>query len=146
LTFKYPKHVRFVCKRCAKCCGDTEERVRQILLLKIEAERISQRTLKGICEFAEKIEGSEPYVYRMKKTDDGKCVFLKDNLCSIYPARPLICRFYPFQLKNIGNGRFVFTYTDECPGIGDGSQLKRSFFQKLFQESVKTMPKVARKR
>ncbi len=145
LSFDYPKNVRFTCERCAKCCGDTKERVRSILLLKIEAERISQRTLKDIRKFAEKIEGSEPYVYQMKKTHGGKCLFLKDNSCSIYQMRPLICRFYPFQLKNIRDRKPMFTYTDECPSIGKGPQLKRSFFEKLFNEFLKVMAEDARK-
>jgi Fe-S-cluster containining protein len=144
LDFQYPRHVRFVCEKCAKCCGDTKERVRLILLLKIEAERISQRTAKGIGEFAEKIKGFEPYLFRMKKTDEGKCVFLKDNLCTIYERRPLICRFYPFQLKNVGNDKHVFTYTRECPSIGKGPWLQRSFFEKLFRQSAIVMAEDAR--
>lgn len=141
LYFEYPKHVRFTCERCATCCGDTKERVRMILLLKIEAQHISRETLKCIDEFAEKIEGSEPYVHRMKKTDDGKCVFLRDNSCSIYQMRPLICRFYPFQLKYTRSNRPVFTYTNECPGIGNGPELKRGFYEKLLEESVRLMEK-----
>jgi len=144
LGFEYPKHVRFICDRCATCCGDTKERVRLILLLKIEAERIARKTLKGIGEFAEKIEGSEPYIYWMKKADEGKCVFLKNNSCSIYQVRPLICRFYPFQLSS-KNNRPVFTYTNECQGIGKGPKLKRSFFEKLFKESMKAMTEDVRK-
>jgi Fe-S-cluster containining protein len=107
--------------------------------LKIEAERISRNTSKNIEVFAEKIKGSEPYAYRMKKNTEGKCVFLKDNLCMIYEARPLICRFYPFQLENKGDNKFAFTYTSECPGIGKGPRLKRNFFEKLFKESAKIM-------
>ncbi len=139
MSFEYSKCVHFVCEHCAVCCGDTEERVRQILLLRMEAERISRNTSKNIDAFAEKIEGFKPYAYRMKKTREGKCIFLKDNLCIIYEMRPLICRFYPFQLENKGNNKFAFTYTNECPGIGKGPRLKRSFFEKLFKESAKIM-------
>jgi Fe-S-cluster containining protein len=139
LSFEYPKYVRFKCVRCALCCGDTKDRVRSILLLKTEADLISKNTFKVLDEFAEKVEGFEPYTYQMTKTDDGKCVFLKDNSCSIYEIRPLICRFYPFQLKKIGNSRFSFTYTDECPGIGEGPQLRRDFFQRLFQKFIELM-------
>jgi hypothetical protein len=99
LDFEYPKNIRFICSRCAKCCGDTEEKVRSILLLEAEAERIAKKTSKNIDEFAERIEDAQPYVYRMRKTTEGKCVFLKDSLCSIYQTRPLICKFYPFKLK-----------------------------------------------
>jgi len=116
-----------------------------MLLLGIEAERVAQRAQKAIGEFAEKIEGSEPYVYRMKKTEDGKCMFLKDSRCSIYNIRPLICRFYPFQLKTVGSNELVFAYTNKCPGIGKGPRLKRSFFEKLFKKSARIMAKDAAK-
>lgn len=139
MSFEYPKHVRFECERCALCCGDSEDRSRWILLLKGEADRISEMSSLGVDEFAERIEGSEPYIYRMRKTTDRKCVFLKDNSCSIYWIRPLICRFYPFQLKNLGDDRYIFEYTDECPGIGKGPTLKKAFFRQLFREFVGSM-------
>ena len=139
LRFSYPKNVRFKCERCALCCGDTKDRVRSILLLRIEAERISQKTLKSVDDFAEKIEGFEPYVYRMKKTKNGKCVFLKDNLCSMYQIRPLICMFYPFELKEVGSNGYIFAYTDECPAIGNGPKLKRGYFERLFKKIMETM-------
>ena len=133
MRFTYPKHVRFRCERCALCCGDTEDKVRSILLLKTEADRISRKTSIGIDEFAERIKGSEAYVYRMRKSEDRKCPFLKENSCSIYQIRPLICRFYPFQLKNLRNGGYAFSHTDECPGIGKGPWLERDFFERLFR-------------
>jgi len=139
LKFDYPKNVYFKCERCALCCGDSKNRVRSILLLKIEAERISEKTLKDIDGFAEKIEGFEPYIYQVKKTKDGKCIFLKDNSCTIYQIRPLICAFYPFELKEVGSNRYTFAYTDECPAIGKGPQLKRSYFERLFKKAIKIM-------
>lgn len=140
MSFEYPK-VRFRCKKCAKCCGDTKEKLRVILLLEVEALHISQKTLKHVNEFAQKIQGCEPYAYVMKKDLDGKCFFLKNNLCTIYPLRPLICRFYPFQLKHVGNNMYKFGFTKECPGIGEGSQLKEKFFKKLFEMSAQLMGK-----
>jgi len=136
MEFDYPKNVRFKCERCALCCGDAKNRARSILLLRIEAERISQKTLKSVEDFAEKIDGFEPYVYRMKKAKDGKCVFLRDNLCSVYEIRPLICMFYPFEFKEVGSNRYIFTYTDECPAIGKGPKLKRGYFEKLFKKII----------
>lgn len=107
--------------------------------MKIEAERISQKTSKAIEKFAEKIENFDPYVYRMKKSADGKCAFLKDNLCMIYQERPLVCRFYPFELRQAENDSYVFSFTDECPCIGKGPLLKRSYFKELFEQSKQTM-------
>jgi Fe-S-cluster containining protein len=112
--------------------------------MRTEAERISEKTLKGIGEFADRIENCEPYSYRIK-TVDGKCVFLRKNLCTIYDSRPLICRFYPFELKDDGKNKHVFAYTDECPCIGVGPELKRGYFEKLFSESIKAMRENAKK-
>ena len=41
----------------------------------------------------------DSYSYEMKKNKKGKCFFLKENQCCIYEFRPIICRFYPFELK-----------------------------------------------
>ena len=141
MSFEYPEHVSFECERCALCCGDTEYRSRWIVLLKGEADRISEMNLHDLDEFAEKIEGFEPYIYRMKKTRDRKCVFLEGNSCSIYQIRPLICRFYPFQLKNPEKNKYVFEYTHECPGIGKGPQLRKAFFEQLFREFTDSIKK-----
>jgi Fe-S-cluster containining protein len=137
--FEHPVGVNFRCERCALCCRDTKDRVRRILLLKAEVEHISEKTAMGIDGFAEKVGGFEPYIYRMKKEEDGRCIFLRDPLCSIYEVRPLICRFYPFQLKSLGNNRYIFTYTDECPGMGRGPLLKRNFFKRMFRDFMNTM-------
>jgi Fe-S-cluster containining protein len=100
--------------------------------MKIEVNDIAEKTSMHLKEFAEKIEGCEPYIYRMKKTEKGKCVLLKDNSCTIYSVRPLICRFYPFQLRSSGNDKYSFMCTEECPGIGQDPELEGRFFEKLF--------------
>ena len=40
--FKFPKQVFWECQRCAKCCGDTPDKERRILLLSSEAEQIGE--------------------------------------------------------------------------------------------------------
>ncbi len=139
MSFEHPVNVRFKCNRCTICCGDTGNRVRNILLLRTEVDWIAQKTLKRVSEFADKVSGFEPYQYRMRKNSGGKCLFLKENRCVIYGIRPLICRFYPFELKCAGEGRYVFAYTDECPCIGSGPNLEREYFDRLFKRFVKTM-------
>ena len=102
-------------------------------MLKSEAEQISCATTKSICEFAVEIEDKEPYVYEMTKTKEGKCVFLKDNQCTIYALRPLVCRFYPFELKTPSPRKHKFTSTCECLGVGKGHMLREMYYRKLFR-------------
>ena len=134
MNFDYPSAVRFRCIKCGKCCGDTKEKTRHVLLLKREAEEISKKTLQPILDFAVKIEGRAPYNYEMKKTaEGGHCLFLENNHCTIYLLRPLICRFYPFELKIAMNQKYEFLFTDECPGINQGKTLDYASFKKLFR-------------
>jgi Fe-S-cluster containining protein len=131
MAFNFPQ-CQFECSKCGLCCGDTEQKTRRILLLESEAEEISRKTSQPPEVFCEEISGKEPYVYEMKKTM-GKCVFLKDNQCTIYEMRPLICRFYPFELKfSSDQNRYIFTATLECIGIGKGKNLCKEDFEKLF--------------
>lgn len=136
--FQYPEDVSFECSLCGRCCGDTDDHTRHVLLLKVDAKRITKETGLDVSEFANHVEGSEPYVYEMKKPKDGKCFFLKNSRCTIYNIRPLICRFYPFQLDTIEN-TYVFSYTNKCPGIGQGKTLTREFFENLFATATKAM-------
>jgi Fe-S-cluster containining protein len=134
MSFEYAFSVRFRCTKCGICCGNTREKIRHILLLSIEAEQIAAATSQPISEFAVKVEGKAPYSHEMRKTpQDGKCVFLEKNHCTIYSLRPLICRFYPFELKVAANQKHEFLYTNECPGIGKGRILGKNYFGELFQ-------------
>jgi Fe-S-cluster containining protein len=134
VNFDYPMALQFHCTKCGICCGDTKEKIRRILLLSTEAEQIAAATSQQIPEFAVKIDGKAPYSYEMKKTaENGKCVFLEENCCTIYSLRPLICRFYPFELKIAANRKHKFLHTDECPGIGKGKTLSKNYFEALFQ-------------
>jgi len=98
-----------------------------------EAEHISKETGRDLLEFIQKVVGHNPYVYRMKKTREGKCVFLNEKQCTIYSIRPLVCKFYPFELT-VKKGLYVFQHTGECPSIGNGPQLRREYFARLFRE------------
>jgi Fe-S-cluster containining protein len=146
VLFDYPADVSFVCSKCGLCCGDTSEKVRHVLLLKADAEKISTLTNLPIGELAHEIEGKEPYVYEMnKKIENGKCIFLESNQCKLYAYRPLICRFYPFELSTGEDGKFVFRVTSECPSVrymgkfGVDKKLDVNFFRVLLDLARKEL-------
>ena len=142
--FGHPKGTHFQCTRCALCCGDTKNRTRRILLLRIDAQTISTATSKPVDSFAKEVKGHEPYIYEMKKREDGKCVHLKGTDCKVYELRPLVCRFYPFELITMRDGKQRFFYTEECPGIGKGKKLGRNHFEKLFKRASEQLRKTER--
>jgi len=133
VNFTYPTKVLFNCTKCGLCCGDTEQKNRRILLLESEATNISAQTHQPKQAFTTVLRDRAPYSYEMKKTSQGKCLFLKDNNCAIYSHRPLICIFYPFELKFLQEkDTYSFEFTPECPEIGKGRKLFKKDFEKLF--------------
>ena len=133
IALDFPSGTRFKCIKCGICCGDTPAKTRHVLMLKAEVEQISEATNQPIHEFTVDVEGKAPYIYEMAKTKEGKCVFLKNNQCTVYALRPLVCRFYPFELKTARPRKHTFTPTDECPGMGKGRTLSPLYYRKLFR-------------
>jgi Fe-S-cluster containining protein len=133
----YPKNTSFVCSKCGLCCGDTPNKKRRVLLLQSDADRIAIHTKRSVSSFTEKTAEKAPYVYEMHKNQQtGMCTFLLENQCSIYEQRPLICRFYPFELSTGEDGTFIFTATAECPSMSsqnvkNAKKLGASYFRKL---------------
>jgi hypothetical protein len=127
--FSYPVGVMFRCVRCARCCRDTEKRVRKILVSADDLRAIVLRTGLKVEEFSDPVEGQGDFTRSIRKTE-GRCVFLRGNVCRIYRDRPLICRFYPFFLERLGDS-FRFGFDADCPGIGGGRERSRDFFAGL---------------
>ena len=134
MEFGYPKNIRFHCTYCGICCGDTKEKKRHILMLNEEAVLISIKIKMKISDFANICLDKKPYFYEMNKNENGKCIFLSsENKCNIYSKRPLICRFYPFELINQPIDNYEFRFTNECPGINNGKPLDKKYFIELFE-------------
>jgi len=134
--FIFPKKIRFECINCGVCCGDTKEKNRRILMLSEETAEISVKNGIKISDFSNICSDKKPYHYEMNKKQNGKCFFLSSkNKCNIYLERPLICRFYPFELIDQSDGNHKFYYTDECPGINKGKTLDKKYFTGLFEQA-----------
>jgi Fe-S-cluster containining protein len=48
--------------------------------------------------------------------EEKTCYHLKDNICSIYVVRPLVCKSYPFRIKRQG-GKNIYVVAPECSTI-----------------------------
>jgi len=127
--FSYPVGVKFRCVRCARCCRDTEKRVRNILVNANDLKTIAPRTGLKVEEFSDVVKGQGDFPRSIRKIK-GRCVFLRGNVCRIYTDRPLICRFYPFFLERLADS-FRFGFDADCLGIGEGREMTRDFFAGL---------------
>ena len=108
-------------------------------MLESEVQEIQKQTGLSISEFCFEITDKYPYMFEMKLLD-SKCFFLKHDGCSIYTFRPMICRFYPFELKfDAIQQKYVFTATTECPALNHGKRLTQADFKVLFWLAEKNL-------
>ncbi len=75
----------------------------------------------------------------LRSVGNDICVFLRyDNglpTCSIYPARPMRCRLYPFLPASPSKRNII--YVDRyCPGVGKGEPMEPPWgvLEKYYQE------------
>ena len=124
--------VRFSCHHCNHCCTDVV-----CLPTPWDVRRITKMTGADPEDFVEFLEPTEIYgsdmddptwlqingeyfMMALKRTDKNCCHFLNKTTtyCSIYEARPLLCRLYPFELQETKDGKFKgFRLHDDvgCP-------------------------------
>jgi Fe-S-cluster containining protein len=61
----------------------------------------------------------------LKKSSEGDCIFLKDNLCMIHTFRPSACESFPFifdtHIDGVAWG--LSSLKEICPGLGDGPEV-----------------------
>lgn len=130
----YPDNVSWECQRCGLCCQDTAGHARRIRLLPAEVSEISRKTDSPVEELATH-SSKDPYRYEMRK-DGGKCRFLEGNVCQIYPNRPLVCRYYPFEMKSERDSVRITLALGGCVGSNKGKRLYKSFFRKLAKVAI----------
>ena len=129
---RYPADVRWVCVRCANSCGDLPGRRRNVLLASRDVKRIVDATKLTPKEFSVSARAPAPYTRKIKK-QKGTCIFLQDSRCSIYRARPLICRFYPFCIHPSRTAALEIGVDLSCSGIGTGPRRGEKFFRSLVE-------------
>jgi Fe-S-cluster containining protein len=130
----YPTNISWKCLRCGLCCQDTAGHTRRIRLLSSEASEISKRTGIPVQELVTH-PSDEPYPYEMRKKD-GKCQFLEKKVCRIYAYRPLVCRFYPFEMKSDRDWLEIRQARGTCIGVDQGRKLNKTFFRKLAAAAI----------
>ena len=78
----------YECNRCLRCCRDKRIRVNPY-----ETYRLARTLGVSTTEFLARhttTQGTE-----LSRTDDGRCVFLGPDGCTVHADRPLVCRLYP---------------------------------------------------
>jgi len=140
-TSFYTNGLRFGCVRCSRCCRHTPGYV-----------FLSEQDIEKLCAFLD-IHRDEFYrsycrqvplgiVNRVSLTEKPNldCVFWENDGCTVYAARPLQCRSFPFWSSSLSSKVRWKEVARECPGIGAGQVHSRgeieSWLRKRIEEAL----------
>ena len=77
---------------------------------------------------------------RLRVPRGANCSFLKNDGCSIHPAKPTQCRIFPFWPELVDDKREWRKTAAWCPGIGKGKLVQIESARQLAGEMREAYP------
>ncbi len=142
----YSEGLRFSCTRCSACCRFDPGFV---FLSDLDINRLAQALQMHYTDFIETYcrwipAGGGYDQLSLKERSNYDCIFWKDG-CTVYDARPLQCRTYPFWSSIVLERESWEAVKAECPGIDQGQWHSKEEIEELLQLREKD-PIVLRRR
>ena len=132
------KGIRFECQGSGNCCvsrgtyGFVYLSKKDIKKLSIGFKTTEQNFIKNYCQ---KTDGFI-HLKELKK-NNGNCIFLKDNKCTVYKSRPIQCRTWPFWPENMNAKTWEKDIAIFCPGINKGRFYSSKNIEKILKKDIK---------
>lgn len=108
----------FKCQKCGHCC----EGKGGIVLSHHDIERLARFLKINRETLIQSYIYQSNDKYKIKSNKDGKCVFFNEG-CSVHPAKPDICRAWPFFRGNLEDIFSLEMAKEFCPGINKNCNL-----------------------
>ncbi|OGJ88116.1 MAG: hypothetical protein A2268_04960 [Candidatus Raymondbacteria bacterium RifOxyA12_full_50_37] len=127
----YKDGIRFTCQKCGVCCisqSDTmcvhlfkPDILALVFFLKIDPKAFVDQHCLAVRDtflFTDCTIVQDRIELRKKR--GGACVFLEKNQCSVYAARPFLCKAGPFISGFMYSRLFWKLFKSYCIGVGTG--------------------------
>ena len=133
----FKKGINFKCQGSSNCCVSRES-YGYVYLSQKDLIKIAKYLNVSINLFKKKYcEYSDGYLHLKEININGNCQFLENKKCSIYTARPMQCRTWPFWKENMNIKKWNEELINFCPGIGKGKLISASMIQKKINRELK---------
>lgn len=129
-----PSQLRFECTGCGLCCTNRGEYA-YVYLNDDEVAALAAHLGLARGAFKRRYTFVDEYGWRQLRFRGERCVFLGANdRCTVYAARPVQCRTFPFWRELVSAGRFTAEARELCEGIGRGPLHSIADAEKLMDE------------
>jgi len=129
----YADGLQFTCTQCGECCSgepgfvwvEQEEIDAMAAVMEISTDAFEKRFVKQVGTDRSLVE-----------YPDGDCILLdpKTRKCSVYHARPVQCRTWPFWDSNLETKADWKETCEVCPGAGVGQLYRLEQIEKARKE------------
>ena len=132
----YREGLSFSCTRCGDCCTGAPG---YVWVEHEEIEELAKFLGLSPGKFGERYLRKVGRRYSLLEKPGGDCIFF-DSGCTVYPARPVQCRTFPFWRSHLKSQRAWDEIADECPGIGQGKFYAASDIEIIRRGKADTLP------
>ena len=116
----YVDGLQFSCIRCSSCCRQESGFVflseNDLLRLQNALSLVRSQFIGIYCRW---VASGSIKLLSLKEKSNYDCIFWKDA-CSVYEARPLQCRSFPFWESVVSSVCTWEAMAISCPGMGKG--------------------------
>ena len=132
----YREGLSFSCTRCGDCCTGAPG---YVWVEHEEIEELAKFLGLSPGKFGERYLRKVGRRYSLLEKPGGDCIFF-DKGCTVYPARPVQCRTFPFWRSHLKSQRAWDEIAGECPGIGQGKFYAASDIEIIRRGKADTLP------
>ena len=113
--------LRFQCQPgCTNCCRQNGF----VYITEGDLTRMAEFLRMGAREFEREFVYRTKHLLRLRMPRHTQCHFLREDGCSIHPAKPTQCRIFPFWPEQVESKREWREIAAYCPGIGKGGLIQ----------------------
>jgi Fe-S-cluster containining protein len=114
----YREGLAFACTRCGACCTGAPG---YVWVNPEEIARLAEHRGEEVDDFSRTFVRQVGNRFSLIERPGGDCIFWdKQAGCTVYGARPVQCRSWPFWPENIASPEDWENVTAICPGSGQG--------------------------